>query len=298
MFFTDMMVKLLEKTWLILLSANLLALIYPNLGKYVEPYLTVILVMLMTFSTRNIDFGKVFSKKAMKKGFVMMLANYLILTPIILISALFVDKAYFPGFIIMAAVPCAIAVIPYTKLLKGNSQCSTSGLIINYLFSLILAPLITYFFFAQSVSIYKLIETLVLLVILPLLLSRLFKPINKKLDKYDTKIINTIFFVLAYGFVSLNRDTIVFNIASLKIVMLLLFIRTILITQVMRYLTRKKGRFGISLTLFAGYKNLGLAALLALTLFNKEASLPATLALLFENIAFILLTRTTSASHI
>ena len=200
----------------------------------------------------------------------------------------------------MAAAPCAISCVPFSKLLKGDVQSSTTGVVINYLSALIITPTIIWIFFRQLIDMTELITTIVQVIIIPIILSRFLAKLNNKLDKYDTSIINILFLIGVYGFVGLNRDTIVNNFFSLKLVLIVLFIRTFLISTVMFFLTKKHKKFGISLTLFSSYKNLGYTAILALTLFGRAAALPAALGIIFELMTFVWLERLikiTNASH-
>lgn len=291
MFFKKTKMKILEKTWLVFLVAISVALIYPGFSSYLEPYLTFLLILLMSFSTRDINLRELFNKKMLKNAFFMAVFNYLILSTITILAGLLVSKEYFPGFVIMAAVPCAIAVIPYTNLLHGNKHASTAGLIMTYIFSLILTPLIIYLFFRQSVDVKVLIEKILLLVILPLILAQFIKKFNHKLHNHDKSITNLIFLVLMYGMIGLNQDIIINKFLSLKFVLLALFIRTFVISTIVYFLTKKKKKLGISYTIFASFKNLGYATILSLALFGKAASLPATLGIIFETITFVWLER-------
>ncbi len=284
----------MEKTWLILVISMLLGLLYPNFSFFLEPYLMILLIIMITFSLKDIVLNKIINIKNLKKSFVLFLFNYIILTSLlILLAFLFVkDSDYKKGFVIMAAVPCAIVVIPFTKLLKADTNISTLGLITTYFLSLFLTPLIIWLFFKESINFFDLLKTLFLLVILPLFLSRLLNIFNGSLKKYDTIIINLIFLITTYGFIALNRETIVNNFFSLKSVIFVLFIKTFILTAFLYFILKKlktQRKTAIPIILFTNYKNLGYAALLSLTLINKEAALPSTLGILFDSFLFIYL---------
>ncbi len=293
------MLKLLSKSWFVILSAVVLALLFPQLSGTIEPFLTLLLILLMSFSTKNIELKSMASLRMLKKAFLLFLADYALLSGLIIAVSFFVPDIYAPGFIIMAAVPCAISVIPFTKLLSGDTAASTLGLILSYLLSFVITPGIIFIFYRESIDTFQLLKTIFLLVAVPLLLSRILKKFNNAFKKYDNLILNIIFFVAFYGFISLNRNTIVNEFFTLQEVVAGLILRTIVIVLAVYYFMRKKGKFGISVTVFSGFKNLGYAALLSLTLFGREASLVPTLGLVFETFTFIILDRIipTSESH-
>lgn len=279
---------LLEKSWVIFLSAMILGVFLPNFAQYLEPYLTIILITMMTVALKDINIRDIFHKN-IKKPLLLFATSYFILTPIIiLLSFLIKDIDFRTGFIVMASVPCAIAVIPFSKLLNGDIKSSTSGLLITYFASLFMTPLIIWIFFKQAIETSELLKTIFLLVILPLILSRFIKKLNHRIEKYDKSIINFLLFIGIYGFIGLNSHNIT-NLYALRFVLIALFLRTFLLTIIVYFISRKWGSFGISLTIFSGYKNLGYAALLALTLFGVKASLPATIAIIFEVGTFIFL---------
>ncbi len=297
-FLIRVMKNLLEQTWLVFLAAIVIALIYPDISSILEPYLTFILILLMAFSARNVNLKDLLDKKIIKNAFVMSLFNYLILSSVIILVGLFVDPKYFPGFVLMAAVPTAISVIPYTQLLRGSKHASTAGLIVTYLVSLIFTPLIIYAFFGKGIDIKELVEKIIMLVFVPLILGPALKKIDHKVKEHEKKITNIIFFILTYSFIGLNQSTIVNKFFSLKLVLLALFLRTFVLSSVVYFLTKKYGKLGISYTLFASFKNLGYATILALALFGKEASLPTTIGMIFETLTFIILERLTAINEV
>jgi bile acid:Na+ symporter, BASS family len=283
-----------EKTWLVFLVSMLIGLAFPGYAYAVEPFLVYLLMIMVALSIRDIPLRDIFGS-GLKNTLILFLANYLLLSLLIVVLSLFLDNPeYQKGFIVMAAVPCAIAVVPFAKLLKGDIKVSTYGLIFTYLVSLFLTPMIIWLFFRESIDLTELLKTIFLLIIVPMLLAIPLRRISRRLEKHDTVIINVLFLITIYGFIGLNRETIVNDFFSLGLVMLLLFVRTFGIMTLVYFAHRKLSKdrkFTVSLTLFSSYKNLGYAALLALALFGREAALPATLGILFELLAFIYLER-------
>lgn len=282
--------NILENTSFLLVVSLLLSILFPKYSFFLEDYLIYLLVIMMIFSLKNVDlkFDKL-NILFIKETIFLSIINYLLLPFIIIVSAfLFLkNQNYINGFILMSAVPCAIIVIPFTNLLKGNIFLSTLGLYINYFLSLIMTPLLIWLFFKENISIMPLLKTIFLLVVLPLLLSRILNSADKKLlknkfKKYDRIIINLIFVITTYAFIGINIGLI--NLFDLKEVFFVLSIKTFFLSFLFFVFSKN-----ISFAIFANYKNLGYAIILSLTLFNKETAIPSVLGIFFDNLLFIIL---------
>jgi len=131
----------------------------------------------MTLSTTGISGGAFRSPRSVlvpSLGGIAM--NYVLLAGFILgLNFLLIrDEALRSGFIILAAVPPAVAVIPFTGFLNGNSTFSLIGSIGCYVGALIIMPLIALGFLGSSfVEPLKLLIIMVELIIMPLILSRI-----------------------------------------------------------------------------------------------------------------------------
>src|SRR5665647_1326068 len=81
-----------------------------------------------------------------------LLLNYLILGGVLLgLSFLIVrEPAMQDGFVLLVAVPPAIAVIPFTDFLRGNTTFSILATVACYLGALIITPLIVLAFLGTS----------------------------------------------------------------------------------------------------------------------------------------------------
>ena len=74
--------------------------------------------------------------------------TYVILNgAILLLSALLIgDHNLWIGFVLIAAVPPAVAVIPFTAILEGNVSSTLSGTVASYLAALLIMPLMFWIF--------------------------------------------------------------------------------------------------------------------------------------------------------
>jgi len=286
-----MLKDLFEKSWFVFVIAILLGLIFPMFSSHIEPFLTYFLIILMTFSLKDIGIGEVFDKTDIKKPFKLFFMTLLASVVIIVGSWILIkDEAYLQGMIVMAAVPCAIAVIPYTKLLKGDLKNTIRALLITYGFYLFLTPLIIWVFFQETINPFDLFLKTFYFVIIPLILSRPLRKINNKLKKYDKLILHSLFFILIYTTMGINSRTIMGDLLSLRYVFLILLIRTFFLFILLYYFYKKGlNKFRRSKLVMFGYKNLGYALVLSLLLFSRESAIPITLGLLFENLSFVAL---------
>ena len=140
-----------------------------------------------------------------------LLLNFVMLGGVILgLSFLMISEpAIHDGFVLLVAVPPAIAVIPFTDFLKGNTGFSLVATVACYLGALIITPLIALGFLGSGfVEPWSLILVIVELIVAPLLLSRilLWTSMAQRLEPVKGAITNWSFFVVMYTIVGLNRE--------------------------------------------------------------------------------------------
>jgi BASS family bile acid:Na+ symporter len=187
----------------------------------------------------------------------------------------------------LAAVPPAVAVIPFTSILKGDTPFSLIGTLSCYLGALIITPLILTLFLGTG-SDYQssLLVTMLELIIIPLILSRvlLYTKVASRLESYKGPLVNWCFFLVIYTIIGINRDVFLTQPISLLPAIAI----TAIITFVLGYLIEKVGMFlridskiVTSLLLIGTSKNAGFAAGLALALFNEQAAIPSTIKTIF-----------------
>lgn len=211
--------------------------------------------------------------------------NYLLLGSIqIGLSSLIIrNEAIWTGLVLIAAVPPAIAIIPFSGILRANPTLSLFGTVGAHLAALAITPLIAVGMLgAASFDPRKLLLTLGMLIILPLIVSRLLirEGIRQRVAPYRGTITNWTFFCVLYTMVGLNRDFLLGQIAVvLPIAAILLtttFILGFLIDRI-SVLFHLAPETRISLVLLGTLKNQANAGGLALTFFSPEAALPAAI---------------------
>ncbi len=211
--------------------------------------------------------------------------SYILLGNLIIgLAALIIsDEMIWTGFVLLASVPPAIAVIPFSVFLRGNGPLSLIGTAGAYLGALVIMPLIALGLLGTAeLDPFKLLTIIIELIVLPLLVSRwlIQKGIREKIEPYRGTITNWSFFVVIYTLIALNRNLIfsqtmlLLPIASISIITT--FILGFLIDWVSSLLHIPK-ETRTSLVLLGTLKNQGLAGGLALTLFSQEAALPSAI---------------------
>jgi BASS family bile acid:Na+ symporter len=245
------------------------------------------LALAMALSTMEIG-NDVFTKprSLLFPALLGIIMSYIILGNVIIgLSALLIrDEALWTGFVLLAAAPPAVAVIPFSGFLRGNGPLSLIGTVGAYLGALVIMPLITLTLLSTAAfDPFKLIMITLELIVLPLALSRLLirKGWKERIEPYRGTIVNWSFFTVLYTMVGLNRNILLGQTWSLLpvafICLLAMFFLGFLIDWVCNlFHVRKETR--MSLVLLGTLKNQGLSSGLALTLFGQEAAIPSTVA--------------------
>lgn len=173
-----MLTSLFKNRNFILILALVLGL---SIGKLVvswtNPLIIPFLIVIMTLSAMNITSREFASTKNLPYAAGMLIVhNYLIIGGIILLLAwwLIGEGDLWNGFVVLAAVPPAVGVVPFSYTLGGNTLFSIIGLTATYLSALLIMPVIMTLFLGTS--FYDPLRVIVLvaeLVFLPIVLSRI-----------------------------------------------------------------------------------------------------------------------------
>jgi BASS family bile acid:Na+ symporter len=192
--------NLLRNRNVILMVALTGGLFFPFAVPVTRHFILPALALTMSISTMEID-NKVFRNPRLILlpalfGIVM---NYIVLGSIIIgLSTMMIrNEAIWIGLVLVAAVPPAIAIIPFTSILNGNQTLSLFGTVGAHLGALAITPLVAVGLLgAASFNPYKLLMTLLMLIVLPLIVSRLLirKGIKERVTPYRGTITNWTFF--------------------------------------------------------------------------------------------------------
>jgi BASS family bile acid:Na+ symporter len=282
--------KLLTNRNFILVLSIVLGLAIGRVAIWTQPLVLPVIALIMTLSTASIASGDLISLKTMpSRILISLLLNYLILGGIILLMArwLINDNELWVGFVIIAAVPPAVALVPFSFVLGGDTTFSLMGMIGTYLAALVLTPVVMMLFLGVDFfNPARLVVMLLQLIVIPLIASRilLFTGLTQRIERWRGTIVNWSFFVVLFTIIGLNRDVFFGQFE----VLLRMAIIAVTITFVLGYAIELIANAlhinqatNISLILIGTMKNYGLASAIALTLFSERASIPGSICIVF-----------------
>jgi len=254
------------------------------------------LALAMTLSTMEIGNDSLARPRTLLfPALIGIVMSYVVLgNVIIVLSALLIrEEALWTGFVLLAAVPPAIAVIPFSGFLRGNGWMSMVGTIGAYLGALVIMPIMALTLLrSASFDPLKLLMIVLELIVLPLALSRLLirKGWRERIEPYRGTVINWSFFIVLYAMIGLNRDLLIDEARSFLLVALICLLSTFLLGLLIDWVCSlfhitKETR--TSLVLLGTLKNQGLSSGLALTLFGREEAIPSAVATIIM-IAYIM----------
>ncbi len=260
---------------------------------YPKEISTLALIVAMTLALTEVRFEGVRPATELRAFAIALFWNYVVLTGLVLALAFLTpDPDLRAGWVVMAAVPSAIAVIPLTSIFRGNVRSALVSSALLYVASLALFPAITLAFAGHAVSPTDIAVQTLLQIGVPLAASRALVRIPA-MERWRATGVNLSFLVLVAVVAGANR----FAFADLGLVLSLsgaALLRTFGIgLLVLGFATaaRRDREDRIGWTLFASFKNLGLTALLALSLFGPTAAIPAIVTLFHEIVWLVVLQR-------
>lgn len=199
----------------------------------------------------------------------------------------------FTGFILVAAAPPAVAVVPFTVVLRGDRTFAFLATIGCYLGALAITPLMAVGLLGTAfIDPLKILWILVLLILLPLLISRLLRRANMtaRLESVRGALTNWSFALITFTIVGLNRDLVLYDPQELLAPMVIALLSTFGLGWAISGVARLLGlgrEITVSLVMLGTMKNAALAGGLALSLFNQQTAVPATVCAVFLIVYFL-----------
>ncbi len=245
----------------------------------------VALVLGMTFSLTEISIAGISPRTELRRFLMPFAMSYVVLSGLILAFAIMSpDPQIRNGWVLMAAVPPAIAVVPITSILKGDTRWSLISLALLYVLGLGLVPAITLVFTNQAAPFEELVLQTVLLIGVPLVASRFLRGWSRVAD-FRGSAVSISFFFLIVAIAGSTRAPLLAHPELIASLAVLSFARTFLLGGVVFTLTRAlrvPWAERVAVTAFSSFKNLGLTVVLAFALFGSVATLPSIVSLVFE----------------
>jgi BASS family bile acid:Na+ symporter len=276
--------RLLRNRNFLLIAALVLGLLVGRRAYGLAPLSLPALAVAMTVSLTGVgssDFGS--WRKVARATVLSMVFTYVIngVLTLVLARLLVPDPDLWLGFVLLAATPSGIAVIPFSYILGGDTAFALVGSLGAYLSAVVIMP-VTAALLAGSalVSPMKLVTILVQLVLIPLALSRLINasPLKSPIARWRGTIVNWTFALVIFIVIALNRDSLLRRPQTLLPLGLIALATTFGLAAVLEW-ALKKLRFGratrLTSVMMGTVKNTSLTAATALALFGERVSLPA-----------------------
>jgi bile acid:Na+ symporter, BASS family len=280
----------------LLILSLALALPVGQAAPYLEPLVLPALGLVMTLALLEVS-GEVFrsARNLVLPVLVGLALNFGLNGGLVLgLSTLLpVRQEFFTGFVLIAAVPPAVAVVPFTVLLRGDRAFSFLATIGCYLGALAITPMVAVGFLgAAFIHPLRIVKILLLLILLPLLVSRLLRwaRLDARLEPWKGALTNWSFALITYTIVGLNRELFLNQPMSLLYPITIALMSTFVLGEIISRVARLWGlgrELTVSLVLLGTLKNAALAGGLALNLFNQQTAVPATVCAIFLIIYFI-----------
>ena len=270
----------------VLVFAVILGLVAGDFAAYLQNYTFLALAITMSFSMTGIGMKALLNPQTMVKPMLVgALLNYIVFGLLVITLAYYTmpTPQLFYGFVVIAAAPPGVAIVPFSYILKGDVEYSIAGVLGAFLFSVVIAPLyVSIFANHEGVSSYSLFIMMVQLVIIPLVVSRflLYKPIFKYIEPIRGKIVDWGFAVLIFVAVGMNRAVFFGSPTILLLVGGVLLMVTFGLGTIYAVFAT---RFGVSASrvttqkMLVTIKSSGFSVFTALTLFGKEAAIPSAI---------------------
>lgn len=242
------------------------------------------LAITMTFSMTGMRMSQVRDFNGVYKPFLMgILLNYGLFSLVLLPLAYWFmpTPELFYGFVVIAAAPPGVAIIPFSYILKGDVIYAIIGVVGAFLGSIFIAPLLVNLFAAsKGISSWDLFIMMVQLVVVPLIISRflLWKPLFKYIEPIRGKVVDWGFAILIFVAVGLNREVFFTEPLLLVKVSLILLTATFVLGFVYTKIANKVGVLHSIITsqsMLVAIKSSGFSVFTAITLFGKEAAIPS-----------------------
>ena len=275
--------KLLTNRTFILVSALVGGLVLGSPAARLTPLMMPALIAVLAVSLSQLAVREFWPATRMLRPLLaVVLLNYVLLGSVMLALARWLAPSdeLWVGYVLAAAGPPGVAIVPFTHVLRGDLQLSARGMFGGYLASLLLTPALVYLL-AGNVTIPPalLFRTILPLVVMPFVLAQLIRPtpLAPLVDRWRGTIINWGFFLVIITAVGVNRDVFLRQPG----VLLAVSAPAVVSTFGLAFLVERLGlrlRLPVETTrsaiLLATVKNAPFAAAVGLTLYGEASSVP------------------------
>ncbi|AIZ56347.1 sodium bile acid symporter family protein [Candidatus Methanoplasma termitum] len=277
--------------WIILGVA--MALLIGPIGDFSSNLLIIVLIIQMTLSMDGLTLNSENIKKNKRPILYSVIGCFGISAGVTLIIGSFFISGHqdlWNGWVLLAAVPCAVSCVTMSFYLKGNTTMCVLALAVVYFLALALTPLITLVMLGEAVSVLKILSYVILFVVVPMAASFPLKKI--KIDRTTRMItVNIMMFLMVFLALGANRDFLSSEPVVVILVIIACIVRVFVVGFLMTHIFKKKGSNRENALVYipmSVWKNSGLATTLCFVLFGSAAgaALPCAISLLVEVLWF------------
>jgi len=284
-------VTLLRNRNFLLILALVLGLAIGKPGaSLVQPTVIPLLALVMAISALNISSRQFTSVKRVSQVVLYsLLLNYVILGGIILLLAkwFITDYEIWVGFVVLALVPPATAVVPFSYALGGDVPFSLIGMIGAYLAALIIMPVgLAFLLGFQVFNPLNLLLVLGELIVLPIIVARVlvYLGAHRYIKPHQGSIVNWSLFVVVFSLIGLNRQAFISDFDILIRTSVIAVLTTFLLAYLLEVgakALRVKHETAVSVIVMGTVKNWSMAGGLLLTLFSERSAVPPSVCVFF-----------------
>lgn len=238
----------------------------------------ILLVLMLLFVFLKIDVLDIFENMRDFKKMIFIASAYMIIIPLLFFFLVSIfDRNLALGILLLVSMPAGVSTPALTDILKGNIPLSMSVVIVTQFIAPLTIPFLFWIIGTKDLDINKLLmlRDISVLVFLPLILAQFTKRIIPEAVKRNQHLFTSVNVFLLFAFVyvaiSLQRNIILENPASLiwkTALLYLVFIILHIIGYFISFSDSIKDRIAMSVT--AAYMNNGLAIVLASSYFGPD----------------------------
>jgi len=267
------------------------------------PSSTLIIVVLMVQMTLSMD-GLKLSLKDIKENnrdaIISVLMTYVLNTLVTLaIGALFlpVNEAIWYGWVMLASMPCAIAVVMAAVITKENLNVSFVGVTATYVIGIVVTPLLSFALIGDAVNPLEILKYLILFIVIPLILSRPLKRFNLP-RTVKVPIINLMMFIMIFLSVNSNRGFLIDDVTFAGLILIVAIFRVVTLSVLSHFALKAvkvPNDRRTTMMVMGVWKNTGLSVSMSMLLLasTPESVIPCFMSMMVECIWFSIITRRT-----
>jgi len=276
------------KYWFI--GGILISIVLGDIGE-MAPYIAITaLIGMTTLSLLGVDVRKKDVTKRKKDIMVILACSLFISTISILAMGLLFASDIWPGWVLLAASPCAVSTISCTAAAGADVKLSFIGVIFVYICALVFMPVFSQTFIGNAVDPTEILKYIVLFVVIPLAITLPFRKM-KVSPKGRLIGINFCFFIMLVMAMGPNLDKMYADPVLMTYVAVICALRTVMVFLGMEYLLRRLKVPRSSRQVFvmmAVWKNSTLVLSLAMILIADTAvTMPLAISVMVDTIGLM-----------